>query len=155
MNFSFIIELVSKGKRTTLYTIRISNETKTEFEKFIDNKDVKNHRNFGSLVQRIKDVEERHGFRDYWFRYESDPVYALFWEKLRLYCLRWSQTIIILGNGGIKETRTYQENPHLNDCVEKLLYVSERLEKRIREREITINYDESLFEGDLNFNIGG
>ena len=38
-------------------------------------------------------------------------------RKLRLYCLRISDQILILGNGGIKSTRTYQENELLSGYV--------------------------------------
>ena len=34
-------------------------------------------------------------------------------SKLRLYCLRLSDKILILGNGGVKKTRTYNENDEL------------------------------------------
>lgn len=34
-------------------------------------------------------------------------------HKLRLYCLRISDKILILGNGGVKHTKTYEEDPKL------------------------------------------
>ena len=34
-------------------------------------------------------------------------------DKVRLYCLRLSDRILIIGNGGIKESRTYQEEKTL------------------------------------------
>lgn len=37
--------------------------------------------------------------------------------KLRLYCLRFSDQIVILGNGGVKNTRTYEEDPKLYGYV--------------------------------------
>ena len=33
--------------------------------------------------------------------------------KLRLYCLRISEQIVILGNGGVKNTQTYEVDPKL------------------------------------------
>ena len=38
-------------------------------------------------------------------------------RKLRLYCLRISDQILILGNGGVKTTRTYQEDELLSGYV--------------------------------------
>jgi hypothetical protein len=38
-------------------------------------------------------------------------------RKLRLYCLRISNQILILGNGGVKSTRTYQEDERLSGYV--------------------------------------
>ena len=34
-------------------------------------------------------------------------------RQLRLYCLRISDQILILGNGGVKTTRTYEQDPKL------------------------------------------
>lgn len=63
-----------------------------------------------------KGIEERR------FRPEgkmSDGVVALpvYQSGLRLYCLRLSDSVLIVGNGGVKSTRTYQENEDLNGYV--------------------------------------
>ena len=49
----------------------------------------------------------------------SDNVAALSIDsrKLRLYCLRISDQILILGNGGAKLTRTYKEDTELSGYV--------------------------------------
>ena len=49
----------------------------------------------------------------------SDNVAALSIDsrKLRLYCLRISDQILILGNGGAKLTRTYEEDMELSGYV--------------------------------------
>ena len=63
--------------------------------------------------------------------------------KLRLYCLRLSEQIVILGNGGAKTTQTYEEDPKLYGYVldlqrfEKIL--NESIDKgyvRIEERSL-------------------
>ena len=45
----------------------------------------------------------------------NDKVAALAIDsrQLRLYCLRISDQILILGNGGVKTTRTYEEDSRL------------------------------------------
>ena len=67
-------------------------------------------------VMLQKGIEERR------FRPEgkmSDGVAALpvYQSGLRLYCLRLSDSVLIVGNGGVKSTRTYQENEDLNGYV--------------------------------------
>lgn len=49
----------------------------------------------------------------------SDRVVALptVQSKLRLYCLRLSDKILILGNGGVKNTKTYEESKELSGYV--------------------------------------
>ena len=76
----------------------------------------------------------------------DDSVHALPIEsgKLRLYCLRLSEQIVILGNGGVKTTSTYEEDPRLFGYVIDLqrfeAMLMENLKKgyvSIRERELT------------------
>ena len=57
---------------------------------------------------------------------DNDNVKALAIDsrKLRLYCLRISDQILILGNGGVKNTRTYQEDSKLSGYVMDLQGVS-------------------------------
>lgn len=66
------------------------------------------------IVEFISKIADRGAFERY-FRPEgryNDSVCALpvIKSKLRLYCLRLSDKILILGNGGIKSTRTYNED---------------------------------------------
>lgn len=70
----------------------------------------------------------------------NDNVKALAIDsrKLRLYCLRISDQILILGNGGIKSTRTYQENEKLNGYVMDLQTFDKVLLKAQRTGRITI-----------------
>ncbi len=49
----------------------------------------------------------------------SDSVVALplLKSKLRLYCLRLTDKILVLGNGDVKNSRTYEENETLQGYV--------------------------------------
>ena len=72
--------------------------------------------------------------------------------KLRLYCLRISEQIVILGNGGVKTTRTYEEDSKLYGYVLDLQRFEEILNDniakgyvRIEERELN-GIDDVVFE---------
>lgn len=69
----------------------------------------------------------------------NDDVYALSLDshKLRLYCLRISDQILILGNGGVKDTRTYQEDETLSGYVLDLQKFDELL-KQAQKKEISL-----------------
>ena len=56
MNLSFKIELYYSGKKSTLYTIRINGEKENEFDKFLNNPEIKSSPEFGQVLQRIKDI---------------------------------------------------------------------------------------------------
>lgn len=72
-------------------------------------------------------------------------------SKLRLYCLRLSDKILVLGNGGIKKTRTYNEDDTLRGYVLTL----QNFEKLIREGEKdgTISITTNTIETDKTFDI--
>lgn len=88
------------------------------------------------------------GALERYFRREgkmNDSVVALpvLKSKLRLYCLRLTNKILILGNGDVKNTRTYEKNDTLQGYVmdlqkfEKLLKQEARLGNvEITEKEI-------------------
>lgn len=70
-------------------------------------------------------------------------------NKLRLYAIRLSDNILILGNGGHKKTKTYNEDPELNECVEHLVQLSFILQLKIETGVIKLDYNE--LNGDLSF----
>ena len=52
---------------------------------------------------------------------------------LRVYCIRVSDKLLLLGGGGCKKTQTYQEDVELFDKVKCLQVIDKRL--RLLERE--------------------
>lgn len=91
-----------------------------------------------------------------YFRPESkydDNIYALPIEtsNLRLYIIRISENIVILGNGGLKTTNTYNEDKFLNACVELLQEVSRYLNTSFKRSEIA-EYQNTLV-GNLTFYV--
>ncbi len=153
MNFPFKITLYRTGLKSTLYTIQFENEKETEFDKFLKDKKLKSSSHFQKLLVRIDDIAERLGCQDQFFKLEEssyfDNVVALSRGDLRLYCIRFGNVILILGSGGIKKTRTTQEDPKLDKIVNQMGYVAKRIDQKIRDKEIKIK--DNKFVGDLNF----
>jgi len=83
----------------------------------------------------------------------NDSVVALpvLKSKLRLYCLRLSDKILILGNGGIKNSRTYEEDDSLRGYVLTLQKFEELLKEGQRDGSVTIT--EKTIETDNNFEL--
>lgn len=73
-------------------------------------------------------------------------------RKLRLYCLRISDKILILGNGGVKTTRTYQENEKLSGYVmdlqtfDKVLLKAQKTGRVTIEKNMIIDIQSATFE---------
>lgn len=72
-------------------------------------------------------------------------------SKLRLYCLRLSDKILILGNGGVKKTRTYEEDTNLKAYVMTLQKFEKLLNEGVNNGSVTIT--ESTIETDNIFEL--
>jgi len=74
-------------------------------------------------------------------------------KHLRWYGLRYNDRILILGNGGLKTTDTYQEDPHLHKCVKDLQYVFRCLRKRLGRNTIIFDSKRLKIKGNLDFPV--
>ena len=70
-------------------------------------------------------------------------------NKLRLYCLRLSDKILVFGNGGVKDAQRWEESPTLAPYVELLMDTSRFLSSR--EKNGTILLVDKEIIGNLNF----
>ena len=73
-----------------------------------------------------------------------DHVSALpvFKNSLRLYCLRMSDSVLIVGNGGVKNTKTYEESEDLNGYVISLQKLDALLKADIKNGVVRIEKTE-------------
>ncbi|NTV46929.1 MAG: hypothetical protein HGB11_10515 [Chlorobiales bacterium] len=158
MKLGFEIVCLEKGEGGTLYSVRFEGEETTELEKFLENPEVRSCQEYEGLVARLNDMVDERGFKKQFFKEREgsrlDSVVALHYDnkRLRLYCLRWSNVLLVAGYGGIKTTRTYQENPVLQGAVQRLQYVDDQLTKRKRLGDIEINQESGEMTGNLIFN---
>lgn len=113
------LNLIEKSDKVSIYSISFNLDNKTEFERFMDKFEsiASFNRDYQKVLYAIQLILDR-GALERYFRPEgkmSDNLCALPIEsgKIRLYCLRISDEILILGNGGVKNTAKYQENKEL------------------------------------------
>jgi hypothetical protein len=140
---NLLIELLEDSEKVSLYSPRFEGEELTEFEKFLFQFKDSYPYDVAQLVYRL-DIIKREGAADRYFRYEGtirDRVMALpshlETTSLRLYLLNIQSKILILGNGGLKNTITYQEDVHLNKCVRTLQKIDIEL-KQLEKKKILI-----------------
>lgn len=105
-----------------------------------------------NIIGRIADF----GAFERFFRPEgkmSDRVCALpvLKSRLRLYCLRLSDKILILGNGGVKATRTYNEDDTLKGYVITLQNFDKLITEGIKNGSILVT--ENTIETKNTFDI--
>lgn len=116
------LKSIEQSEQVGLYSICI-NGGQSEFEKFLDTfkNNSKVSRDFQFILLAIQKIMAV-GALERFFRPEgkmSDNMAALAIDsrKLRLYCLRVSDHVLVVGNGGVKSTATYEEDPILNGYV--------------------------------------
>ena len=74
-------------------------------------------------------------------------------DKVSLYCPRLSDQILIIGNGGIKETRTYQEDKTLLGYVMNLQKFDSLLKQYIEKGWLSIEEKEISGADEMVFSI--
>ena len=158
MNRKISIELFEEHDQVNFYTLRFEGE-ETEIDKFFDRfpEGCEYDEDIDIIIRWLDKIGER-GALERYFRPESrrhDNIYAIPIDtsNLRVYVIRISINIVILGNGGIKSTPTYNEDPELNKIVELLQEVSRYINSRIRDSRIHY-YQKSLY-GNLDFYLKG
>ncbi len=151
------LRLVKIGENCTMYSIQFFSEDESEFERFYSK--FKDETVYNEDFERLLNILGRiadFGAFERFFRPEgkmSDGVCALpvLKSRLRLYCLRLSDKILILGNGGVKASRTYNEDNTLRGYVITL----QKFDKLIREgvKNGTIIVTENTIETDNIFEV--
>lgn len=149
--------LLNEGNRCTLYSIQFTSEDDSEYERFYSKfiEDVKLNRDLLRIVQLVDKIAEE-GALERLFRPEGkmkDSVVALpvLSSKLRLYCLRLSDGILVLGNGGVKQSRTYEEDDSLRGYVLTLQKFEELLKEGQRDGSVIVT--ERSIKTDKTFEI--
>ena len=139
------IKSLKQTEKNGLFSLVFENEAYSEFEKFIekfkDNADVS--RDLNVILSYIEQMINGAGFLERYFRLEgkmSDNVCALPVQsgKLRLYCLRLSDSVLIAGGGGRKTTRTYNEDMDLAGYVISLQQLDKIIKVEVKKGNITI-----------------
>lgn len=153
------VNIVDQTDFVSLYTIIFENSEVSEFEKFMEKfKDNASLQRDYQLILLALDKITSHGALERNFRPEgkiSDNVVALPIEKsrLRLYCLRLTDKVLILGNGGEKNTKTYEESEELKGYVIDLQKFDALLKTYIRKGEIEIKETKLVGIEDKTFEL--
>ena len=149
--------LIEEGDNCTVYTLQFLKDSESEFEKFVSRfkDDAEYSSDYARIAAFIRRIVKTGAFERY-FRREgrmNDSVVALpvITSKLRLYCLRLSDKILILGNGGVKSTRTYEEDSLLKGYVMTL----QKFERLLNDGVMngTVSLTESTIETDEIFEL--
>ena len=141
-------------ERTDIYTIRIDEARDTEFRKFfIMFKDVEDPYLKDDLERIMAAIEKisQNGALESYFRIEGKindrvcaiPMLIRSRDKskhgtLRVYCIRVSDSLLIVGGGGLKVSDKYEDTPLLNSHIETLQAIDAEL-KDLEDFNVDLN----------------
>jgi hypothetical protein len=154
-NFEIVKITRLSGRRATFYTAFLSDEETTLFEQFLlENKHL-HQQELSNIVAEIKQMAHYTGARiDFFQKPEGkagESIFALYAKQLRLYCFRIDNCIVLLGGGGWKTVRTWQEDVQLTAAVQRLRFIARQIDERLRQKEIRRSADDLELTGDLTF----
>lgn len=152
-----------KFSEVPFYSIQFVEDELCETDKFIERIDEMEDfkEQLDDLLALIESIGARKA-KYYYFRHEGIadalPPNRRYWEyldvsnkelNLRLYCMRLSDNIVILFNGGVKTMQKAQECPNVSFYFYQAGKLTKKILRKIIDKEIIID-DKDLL-GDLEF----
>lgn len=138
------LKTLEQSDNVSLYSICFDGNAISEYETFVQKfkDDATLNTDYKNIILAVEKIVAVGAFERF-FRPEgkmSDRVAALSIDsrKLRLYCLRISDQILIVGNGGQKDTRTYEESAELSGYVMDLQAFDKMLAEAQKAGTVTI-----------------
>lgn len=139
------IKTLKQTEKNGLFSLVFENEAYSEFEKFIElfKNEADVAKDLNLILSYIEQMINGASFLERYFRPEGkmrDDVCALpvVSGKLRLYCLRLSDSVLIAGGGGRKATKTYEEDSNLNGYVISLQKLDKLIKAEVKKGNIVI-----------------
>lgn len=156
MEQKYSIELLEEYDKVNFYSIRLAGEELTEVEAFFEKfpEGCEYDDDIDVIISWIDKIAER-GALERYFRPEGnygDGVGVIPIEvgnKIRLYCLRLSDKILVFGNGGVKDSKSWQESKTLASYVKLLIDTSRFISSRIKDGSMLLVDKEIM--GNINF----
>ncbi|MDD7455019.1 MAG: hypothetical protein PUK70_02025 [Bacteroidales bacterium] len=150
------IELVIETDKISIFSPKYDGEKMTEFEKFMANfgklKQPQLKKDFDAIIAIVAKMSRDCGTRENLFRPEGRKIKAvpLCVEQrrnkkvgtVRLYCIRISGKILIIGNGGVKRVAKFEDDQVLSEIVKQLRNIEHSIYIATRKAKVDYgNYD--------------
>jgi hypothetical protein len=156
VNYKIVKLQKYSGDECSVYTILLE-EGSTLFRKFVDENSHHFKNEILDIVKQIRSIAHKTGARVQFFKTDEgipgDGVCALYDEegKLRLYCIRFGHNLIILGGGGQKNVRSWQDDPKLSAEASLMIRISKDITRKLKEKDIRFGDEGYDLYGNLNF----
>ena len=156
MKFKFYVELIEEHDKVNFYSIHFEEKALSELEDFFEKFPIgcKYDEEMDVIVSWLDKIAER-GALERYFRPEGrygDGVGVIpidVGNRIRLYCLRISDQILIFGNGGVKDADSWEHSHTLSPIVKTLIDTSRFITSRIHDGSIRVHNKDLV--GNFNF----
>lgn len=154
------ITLFDESDVCAIYSIQFSSQDIPEFQRFLERfeENLEFRHDYEVIINAITRIFER-GAKERYFRPEGkfmDRVCALPIDSasLRIYCIRLSDNVLIVGNGGVKKgIATYQESDELRGYVLTLQKLDGLIKRCEKEGIVKVSHSRINGIEDLNFEL--
>ncbi len=157
MNTFATIEEAMRFRFVTFYSIRIDGDEETLFVKFL-NRHVKYEFELDHIREWLSYMGTRRGAQLQFFRFERE-AHALpppVWHnenttecKLRLYCMRLSNDVVILFSGGMKTKLKAQHCPNVAGPFREANKWTQAIQNAIAEGDISVDKNSLIMDSDF------
>lgn len=147
-------ELIIETEKVSMYSPKFDGETNNEFEKFLLANRNQAHpqlkKFFDAILSVIEKIGETGAYERY-FRPEGGNVKAVptYMDvpridkrvgKMRLYCLRLSERMLVLGGGAVTTSQKYEDDPVLLTIIGDLRDIEDHIRRLVRQADT--DYDD-------------
>ena len=147
------------GNKAVIYSVAIDNNPLTLFDLFVEENEGTFPDEIQSIVDRLEIIGNFTGAREHYFKINEgtlgDGICALYDipnRNLRLYCIKYGSTCIVLGGGGYKNVRTLQDDEKLKKENYLLRKISKMITNALVDGDLAWSKDGSSFTGNLIIN---
>jgi hypothetical protein len=153
----FALEIFETYPIVSYYTVRWENDELSETDKFIEKilyQQTDYRIELQEILTLIEMIGEERGARDIYFTRHENLTTALppssrlwvrgieipFYEnRLRLYCIKINENIVVLFNGGIKTSKKVQNSPELLMKFRDAQVFAKRIWQAIQDKNIVVD----------------
>jgi hypothetical protein len=149
------------GKQASIYSVIYNDDQITLFDIFLNENLISFKSELSTILLRLKVIGKKTGARETFFKIEEgdlgDGVCALYDDpkkNLRLYCIRYGASLIIIGSGGpkAKTIRALQQDSKLKKENLIMREISKLIKEKMEDKTISFTDDYYDFKGTFDLN---
>ncbi len=142
MGFEIVEMKELSGDKAHIYSVILNGEEDTLLEQFF-NENSSHKKLLDKMLIKIKTMADKTGCLRQFFKDGEgrlgDGVVALAVQNLRLYGIYFNSTVVLLGSGGIKNVRAYQDDPILNKKAEQVKSIASEINRAIINKDFKVS----------------